>query len=441
MSATFVRLTVLADDSQLDVSLPAHRPVVEYIDDVLTLFGPETARNGSGWTLSSPTHGPIEIEDTLADYSVTDGTTLHLTSSIDAAQPPFVDDVIAEMRRKVDVDYRTWSGSTRAYWLTGAMAALAVWTTGVLVLRGPTAAAAAALAVLAVLALVGGGAARSKPAAHLAWLAVPAAGGAAWRAAHSLGLAESVSFTLGAAAVAAAIASVVVGRWRAFGLAAAGVGVATLIAGAVITFGANPTAVCVWASVVPVLALIVTPRSALASSGLLALVRKTENMELADRRELGVALDRGRLVVDAVVWGASALVVPMVLTIALTGFWEQGLVAAVLAVVLLLRSRSFTHARHVGPMVAAGTVSLLAVAYSIPRWIDSDNSTIAVVVWLVAAVLVLFGAGLGQAFELPDVGAARVRRLLDSIDLPLTLAYFPIVFFAQGIYGFFWPDR
>ena len=441
MGATFVRLTVLADDSQLDVSLPAHRPVVEYIDDVLTLLGPETTRNGSGWTLSSPTHGPIEIEDTLADYSVADGSTLHLTSSTDAAQPPFVDDVIAEMRRKVDVEYQTWAGAARAYWLTGVMAALAVWTTGVLVLRGPTVAAATALVVLAVLALVVGGAARGKPAEHLVWLAAPAAGGAAWRAAHSLGFAESVAFALGAAAVSAAIASVVIGRWRACGLAAAGFGVAASIAGVAIAFGANPTALSVWASVVPVLALIVTPRAALASSGLLALVRKTENMELADRRELCGALDRGRLVVDAVVWAAAALVVPMVATVALTGFWEQGLVAAVLAIVLLLRSRSFTHARHVGPMVAAGSLSLLVVAYSIPRWIGNDDSTIAVIVWLVAAVLVLFGAGLGQAFALPDVGAARVRRLLDSIDLPLTLAYFPIVFFAQGIYGFFWPDR
>lgn len=439
MGANFVRLTVIADSSQLDVSLPVHRPVVEYIDDVITLLGPRVADPADAWALSSPAHGRIDLDDTLSDHQVPDGSTLHLTHTDEAAQSPFVDDVINEVRRQVDVTSRPWGHSMQAGWFCAVMSALLVFVGGVVALSG---ASAGVVAVgCAVLVAVAFGVAvpnRQTPMKHLAWSSGPVAALGSYVATSTLGFAESVAFALAFGALAVAAASYVALRSEAAALAGAVVGVAALAAAGAMAAGANATALCMWASIPLVLIIIVAPKAALATSGLLALVRQSEQMALVDRDSVRSSLRRGRAVVDGLVWAVSVLTVPVTLTISQTGVWLQGLAAAFLSVVVALHSRSFTHARHVGPLVVASLASAAFVLIALPRWLDTPDN-VSVGIWVCATAVIVVGLSTIQAVRLPEVGAARVRRFLDTVDFPIALAYIPIVFLAQGIYGYFWP--
>ncbi|NMO00492.1 type VII secretion integral membrane protein EccD [Gordonia sp. TBRC 11910] len=440
MAANFVRLTILADDNQLDISLPAHRPVVEYIDDVVSMFGPSAASPTTAWALSSSAHGPIELDDSLADHSVSDGATLFLTKAPDAAPPPFIDDVIAEMQRSVDGGYERWTPDTRRRWLSATLAAVMLIGSGFVYLRpGDDAVVAGALAVLAAVCMAVGIAGRRGALGYLIWAGAPIVGAAVWRITHTSAVAAPLCWSLAAAGAVVAFAGYATARSRPVMVAAGIVSALFLIAGAAFAAGANPTAFTVWASIGLVVGCIVTPRIALTSSGLLAQIRRSEQMELADRAAVDAGLRRGRDVVDGLVWAESVLVVPVVATIAVTGVWEQALVAIVLVLIFALRSRSFTHVRHVAPMLGAAGVSALILGCAVPQWFSMTGTSVigaGVVATLVVGAVVLAG----QLPGLDDVPAARLRRFLDGIDLPLALAYFPVVFVGQGIYGFFWPN-
>ncbi|MFW0791399.1 EsaB/YukD family protein [Gordonia sp. CPCC 205333] len=438
MGATFVRLTVLADDSQLDISLPAHRPVVEYIDDVVAMFGPSAAAPTTAWALSLPTHGPIELDDTLADHSIADGVTLHLTKAPDAAPPPFVDDVIAEMRRTVDDRYERWTAQSRRVWLSAVLAGVLLSGAGFVALQSSDTAVAGGLAVLALVTIAIGTFARGKPLGYVTWAAAPIGGLAVWRATQSVGVAESVSWAFATGALIAALATYTSLDSRSLTLAGGLVGGSLYVAGGAFALGANPTALSVWASIGLVVVTIFTPRLALSSSGLLAQIQRSEQLELAERAAVEKGLHRGREVVDGLVWAASALLIPVVAIIAGTGVWEQGVVAVLLVLIFTLRSRSFTHSRHVAPMLGASAVSAVVVVCAVPHWIELTQAA-AIIAGVVGTIIVGIAVLIGQLPALDEVPAARLRRFLDGVDLPLALAYFPVVFVGQGVYGLFWP--
>lgn len=438
MASNFVRLTVIADDNQLDVSLPAHRPIAEYIDDVLDLLGPASAAPATTWTLSSPKHGTMDLEDTLADHALADGAELHLTKSAQAAAPPFVDDVIAEMRREVSTEYRTWIPPARTRWIAAAIGAALLAGGAIVVARPDRGVVAATLAAIALFAAIVGVIGRRNALGHVVWAAVPLAAAAAWRGAEDLGVAESVSFALAGAAVVVALGGFAVLRTVSVALTATICAVVFAVAGAAFALGANPTAASVWAAPVLVVMVIVAPNLALSSSGLLAQIRLSEQMELADRSAIAAGMARGRTTADILVWTSSILVVPVTVTTALTGVWQQGLAAGFLLAIWLLRSRNFTHARHVGPMVVASATGCAALAAAIVGWLGATGASQVALVG-VAAVVVALCFVLGALPALEEVSAARMRRLLDAIDLPLAIAFIPIVFFAQGVYGLVWP--
>lgn len=433
-----MRLTVVADDNQLDVSLPSHRPVIEYIDDVIELLRPSGAAAGSGWTLSMPSHGAIDLEDSLADHEVFDGALLHLTKSDESVSPPFVDDVLAEVRRDVDARFASWSGRPREKW--SAVSAAAVLAVGSILVStmGASPVVVAVLCATAASAVGASSAMRRSPLVHIAWAATVPAGLAAWCATESNPLAQSVVFSLAAILAAGALAAQMASVSVSVRLAALIGAVLFAGAGAAFALGANPVAASVWTLPALVVAVIIAPRVALASSGLLTQIRLSERMELAERAAVLSGLGRGRIAADVLVWVSSVFVIPVVATIALNGVWEQGLAAAFLVVIWLLRSRNFTHVRHVAPMVTAAAVGATLLVAGIVRWapVSADGSA---VVMGVGVVLIAVAAGLGALRPMDEVHGARLRRFLDGVDLPLAIAFVPVVFFAQGVYSLVWP--
>ena len=144
MSAMFVRLSVFWQDHQLDVSLPAHRPVIDYLDDVVELFRGRVADSeftadveatAHLWVLSSPETGIINAERTLEDYEVLDGHKLYLSQRAEAAHAPFVDDIMAEMRSTIGASQFAWSGTTRTDGLLATMLAT-IALVGLVALKG-----------------------------------------------------------------------------------------------------------------------------------------------------------------------------------------------------------------------------------------------------------------------------------------------------------------
>ena len=62
-------------------------------------------------------------------------------------------------------------------------------------------------------------------------------------------------------------------------------------------------------------------------------------------------------------------------------------------------------------------------------------------VWLVAAAVLLLGAGIAVAIALrqrDDVEEARVARILSMLDILVCLASIPVILAAQGLYQYFW---
>lgn len=438
MAATFVRLTIVSGDSQLDVSLPAQRPVAEYIDDVITLLGPRSVGTAKRLTLSSPSAGVLDLDDTLAEYDLRDGAVLHLTAPAEAAQSPFVDDVLTDMKRRVDHDYAPWSGTARSLWLTATTLALGVAAAAVAVRYGPRWPVVGGAVVLAVLILGAAAAARGRVHAHSAWAAVPLLAVAAFRATAEPHQAAGVAVVLAAAAATVALASAVTGVGLSAVIASGFTAVVSAIAAGVFALHGNATAISVWASIGVLVVLLYTPRMALTTSGLISLIRQTERAELAERRRVDRSLRRGRYIVDGLVWGVSVLTVAISAVVAVTGVWQQGVAMIALGVLVTLRSRLFSHARHAGALIAAGTASLVVSVLPIPAWLGWDQSAIAaygVAVAIVAFVLLQAA----QWITLPEVAAARAGRILNGLDMTLTIAYVPLVFFAQGVYQLFWP--
>lgn len=122
MEAVFIRLSVFWKNQQLDVSLPANRPIVDLIDDItrlLTSSESEVKNPGNTvvgtdvWVLSSPTTGVLEPDSTLAEANILDGQRLYLTQRSEAAYAPFVDDVLNEVRTAISDQRWRWSGATR----------------------------------------------------------------------------------------------------------------------------------------------------------------------------------------------------------------------------------------------------------------------------------------------------------------------------------------
>ncbi|GAA1482458.1 type VII secretion integral membrane protein EccD [Gordonia sinesedis] len=439
MASNFVRLTVIADDDQLDVSLPAYRPIAEYIDDILELFGPAKVAPATSWTLSTPRLGTLDLEDTLAEHSLLDGAELYLTKAPQAAPPPFVDDVLGEMRRHVSERHQRWVGPARQTWIAGAAAAALLVGGALVVARPDRATVVVALAAMAVVAVALGAFTRRHALGYLAWVGVPLVAAAAWRAGESFGLAESVAFAAAGGAAVGSLAAAIRPRSASLTMTSALCAIVFGVAGIACAAGANPTALSVWSAPLPVLVIIFAPSVALSSSGLLAQVRLGEQMELASRADIDAALVRGRTVADVMVWTSSAAVFPIVATIALTGVWQQGIAAGFLLVIWLLRSRGFTHVRHVGPMVMTAAAGATVLCAGVIDWIGLSGASMVGAIGIASVIV----AGCCAAYALPplsEVAAARVRRFLDGIDLPLAVAFIPIVFFAQGVYSLVWPS-
>ncbi|MEV7331044.1 type VII secretion integral membrane protein EccD [Micromonospora sp. NPDC093244] len=437
MATRFTRVTVVAGGRSLDISLPAARPVLEFVPQMCELLSlaPEAAGR---WQLSTVGSGGLDPRRSLDEAGIIDAETLYLTPPEQAALPPLVDDVVDEVRTELDGDGSEWRDSAR---MTGsaALAGVVVLTTtyALATMPVPVAVAPALLFTVAALAALVGRVLGAPAGTLLMAAAVPAWLVAGVMLARAAGWPESAWFTTGAlgAGVGAALFALVGERW--YGVAAGGFAVTVLggLGTALLAAGLDPQQVAAVGSVVVVFAVGLAPQLALGSAGLVDLLRRQEESQWVGRHLVAAAVRRGQSVLSGVVVGV-ALAATAACVVLLTGPAGVGVVlGGVLALVFALRSRVFTRTGQVLPMlvppVTAATVGVLGGV----RLTGADE---AVTAWLtVAGALVVAAVVLGAGRpRLDDVGAARLRQLFDLAEVLAVVSLAPLVIAVFG--GFAW---
>jgi type VII secretion integral membrane protein EccD len=437
MATRFTRVTVVNDARQLDVSLPAGRPVRELLPqlcDLLSLPPADEERVG-GWSLSTVGGGVVDARGTLDDAGVVDADVLYLTPPAAAPPPPFVDEVIDEVRGTLDEDGSAWADRPRLLGSAGlaAVAFLAIAVVGVL---GPGPAGGRfALLVLAGLVATGLGrlfrtrggglvVAASLPAWALAVAQVAVLGGWGAQATWYAGL---TGLGVGLMTFAA-----VGGDWSAG--AAAGVALAPLaLLGTVLAASGLEVAQVAGVLVVLVLfALGLAPQLALARSGLVPLVRAQERGTPVARTSVGEAVRTGQRTLSGAVAGVCVIAAVAASALLAARSAAAAALGGLVVLVYALRSRAFTRAAQALPLLAAAVVATAVGAVVLPQWllVEQARMYVSVAVLLLLAVVAVWA---GRT-ALDEVAAARLRQLFDGVEAIAVIGVVPLVLAVFGAY-------
>ncbi|MDT0453911.1 type VII secretion integral membrane protein EccD [Streptomyces hesseae] len=446
------RVTLVGDRRRVDLVLPADEPIGRLLPDVLRLLGDTVGDRPAARHLITAEGTVLPQDGTLADAGVPDGAQLRLVRVHDAPSAPVVHDVTDELAENLDVRAWRWRPEARRWTASLATIALAV-TAGVLaraslgpasVAGGLTVAAALVAALGSVASRIGARGGRdgnnngnnngNADAGRGLGTTLMLTGGAlatlaAWTAAD----AHSWSGPARLAAVAAALAATfallgLCSRLGRGGLIGAG---AVVVTGgvweAVAAAQHDPARLGAVMAVVSVVALGLLPRLALMAAGLTGLDDRRSGGASVSRHEVETALaatHRG-LVLATVTVAASATAGGL-LAVTATSWWTV-LLASVLMVVLLSRSRAFPLVAEVVALLAAALVLLVRL---VTLWIDHVPGTPYGPLAALCAVAVVPLAVL--AVRLPEHVGVRLRRAVDLVEAVGVIALLPL---AVGVFG------
>ncbi|MEV4433410.1 type VII secretion integral membrane protein EccD [Streptomyces sp. NPDC049585] len=433
------RVTLVGDRRRVDLVLPADEPIGRLLPDVLRLLDDRVGRRPAARHLITADGTVLPQDGTLAEAQVPDGALLRLVRVEDAPSAPVVHDVTDEVAE--DLDVRSWRWRPEARRWTASLATIALAVAAGVLARSSlgTAAVAGPLTVVAVLlAVVGAVAARlghrgGQAARDLGTTLVLTGGAlgvlAAWTGADAH--AWSGPARLAGTAAALAVTLALLGLFSPLGKGG------LIGAGAVVATGGVWEAVALVQddaarlgsvmAVVSVVVLGLLPRLALMAAGLTGLDDRRSGGASVSRHEVETALaatHRG-LALATVVVAASATAGGLLAVTAPTG-WTVG-VGAVLAVVLLSRSRAFPLVAEVVALLAASLVLLVRLAV---LWTDHVHGTPYGPLAALCAVAVAPLAVL--AVRLPEHVGVRLRRAVDLVETIGVIALFPL---AVGVFG------
>lgn len=499
MSALIVRLSVLWQKHQMDVSLPAQRPIIDYLDEVIRLFytragltdrTTEIEESAHLWVLSSPTTGILSSGASLADASVTDGHQLYLTRREDAAHAPFVDDIMAELRHTIDREQHTWVGPARhdglllsivgilsllVFGLVRTVAGLDFPGLGLLGIAGENPAdtetiwsttRSISLALFIVITVISLTLSIWSPRPWTRWLSLTLPASTALIAASVLSTVPgfaALAWWVALVALSVIPAHFISSRKHSSALAgmvAAGlICVSAAIFGAAVFWGASPLAIAAWAAWVPVLVLLITPTVAVGSTGLAALLRRSDDGEPVTRERVRATALRTEQISRGIAWFTTFLAAATIVILNSGPYWQQGLIAGILAVVILLRVHGFSDTRIITPLLITGAMGLMMSAGSTVQWMQSRNQSppnqplsahqawwfdvfgTTWSSWLAAAVvgLIIIAIQVVLIVRQPDALAeARAAKFFSLVDAIACTAFIPLVLIGQGVITYYW---
>jgi type VII secretion integral membrane protein EccD len=445
------RVTIVAPHGRLDVAIPAEVALADLLPVLLVQAGggdvDETGRR-DGWSLSRLGGAELDSSRTPADLGVRDGEQLYLRPRGDEAPVMVFDDLVYALASGTRERVARWTPQAGRVAGFAAGALVLVAGAGGLLVSGPPyrAAGLTSFAVAAVLLAVAVVFARAlgagRAGAAYGLLAVPYAGvGGLLLSAGDQALADltvaHLTVATTAAVVTATAASVGVPSAGPIFLAA---GCCVVAVPATVGLAARlETGLAGAAAVTAVIAYAALPATAILAYRLAGLPRPpvpTEREQLRSEAESvdGInVLERSRRV--------NGFLSALLAAIAIVSAWAavlvapQGIPGLILASVLgllpVLRSRWFrTRAQRV-PLLGAAAVALGAVAVAVFGQVDQTTRPLVVAGAAIAVVLVSLGVGLtGQRQASPAWG-----RFLDIIEMLLIIALAPLAVWVSGVLG------
>ncbi|PPG32319.1 EsaB/YukD family protein [Pseudoclavibacter sp. RFBB5] len=436
---SYTRLTVIGSERKAELALPSTEPVGVLLPHVLELLD-EHPHGGDVLILTTLTGASLDFDATLEEQGVRPGAMLRVTTADDAPQAPEVIDITDAITEAGATRRDAWgeahTRTTLAVAAGVAAAGAAMWAMGAFALPAQWMLAAAAL-----LAAAGAGLARSGQ--RFAAVAVASTAiGVSLPAAF--GLAAEVGRDGGAGGVAGLLPNTVLvaamSAWFVLGLVwgigfqrgSARYGAAVgLIAGSILFFlslaGFDRGGVAVIVSVLSVAALGLLPGAALSLSGLTSYDDRIMRGERASTVDVRAAIAESFAQLTWTVIAVSVVAALSLTELLLSGDpWRQGLAAA-LAIVALLRMRTFPLAPPRLALLAAAAVPGILWLLSTPLLGDGEKALAAGVVALLAVAT--------AAWSPSGVVAAKLRRWADIVELLVVLTVVPLALGSFGIFA------
>ncbi|WP_026123988.1 type VII secretion integral membrane protein EccD [Nocardiopsis chromatogenes] len=434
----YCRVKVAGPQRWADLALPGTVPVASLLPQVIEVCSPEAdGTRPAGWALVDGAGDPVPPEGTLESAGVRDGAVLTLRPMTAPGRPAHVDDVRGAVEDRVDESGGIWDPSaTLAFGLllagTGPLAVL-----GAMEYLRPSpgnigVAAAGALFTL-VLAVFAGRRRMRTVAAVL--LGAACLWGAAVGALSVLLVSGAQPLALAAFGLAGALLVSAIG-WALdeSGLAyLSALGVLTAAGGVLAGVGmfTDPAQGVRAAAVALVLAVGALPRLALAMGGLSGLdyeVRHSGQVETGRFEETLTSSDR--LLFGLVLGTAAAGALTVPLLAAVGGGPPDVLLAALVAVLLVFRSRLFDRIRHALPLRLGGALGLGAAAIGAYGLLPAAGPWLPALALAAGAVLALL-----SRIRLAEVPRASLRRTLNGIEVVVVIAACAVLAWSMGLFA------
>ncbi len=462
----FSRVTVVAPRTRIDVALPTDVAVADLLPTVLELAGETSPDGGSrhgGWCLTRVGAAPLDPSRTLAAAEILDGDLLQLRRRAEAPQPPLFDDVVDAIAGANPDSYRPWTEATArrlgmaaagTAQLAAAVALLAagqgtgtgtgVGLAGAAVAAGVAGVAAVACVVFGALLVRGfrepdGGvlvAAGALPLAFVAGvLTVPPAPGPGWLGLGPPNLLLGNALVLVVAALALLLLGIGIGITTFVAATTAGLlGVLAFLVATLV--GGSAAGIAAGAAAVALAGLSLLPRLAIRLARLPLPQVPGSAEELAEDDALpdysGIEHQTGtahRYLTGLIVGCAAVAAVAAVVVAASGGAfsWALGVVVAVL---LLLRARTYANGSQAVALLVCGIVAAGGVALD---WVLAA----APLQRLVVAGALLLAAALALALGVVFPGhrfSPPLRRAVDVTEAVLIAAVVPLALAVMDLY-------
>ncbi|MER7459923.1 type VII secretion integral membrane protein EccD [Micromonospora sp. NPDC126480] len=447
------RITIVAPRTRMDLALPSDVPLADLLPTLLRYAGEDLADEGvrhGGWSLARLGGSPLDGGRTPAQLGIRDGEVLYFNPRSASAPEIVFDDVVDAVATATNQRPGAWQvGTTRAYAVLFAAAALGGGALAAL-FTGPPQLPGAVAALLVAVALLVGAAVLSRAAADSATGSALALAGLGYAAVGGLLLlagdrtltelaAPHVLLAATAVVVGAAVAVLAVGDRLPVFFGAVAVGAATAV-GALLSlgFGIGPAAA---AAVVAAVAFGAVPALPMAAYRLARLPvpsiptgpedLKTDSESVDGRRVLQLS-ELADEFLTGLVWTVSLLVLGAQVVLALDGRLSAVLLCLVLALLSMLRARPFLGRAQRTPVLFAGTAGLGLTAAAA----FAGGST-ALRLGLILGGLVL-AAVVSLIYGL-TVAGKRISpvwgRLLDIVEILLIISLVPLAVWVVGLYG------
>jgi type VII secretion integral membrane protein EccD len=445
------RVTVVMPHARADVTLPLQSTIAELVPQLVRLSDarPQPGSDNGGWVLTKPGGAPLSPGLTVSTAGLRDGDVLYLSPRDGQAPPMLFDDVVDAIASATQASPGAWQPRAARLAAVAAGGAALLGATLLLFAYLSGGAAAPAAGGAAALALLLAGTALSRgyrdadagaACATAGVVAAAAAGMSALAPHHPLSLGDqSLSLGLAAATAYGVLAVTLVGQWNSwFGSLALAAGLGTVTAAIVSLTGVKPAD---GAAVLAVVATVLTPVAPMIAMRLARLPlpevpSDIESFRASEAPTLGPDVHDQTVVAQrllAGLLGALGLAVVGSVIVLLRGDRPyQAVLAGLLGLAWLLRSRSYASTSQRVVLLATGLLSLAWLG----AWLAAEHDR----ALLAGGAVALTVGGLASLFYARRAAKRRRSpywsRVLDVSEFLAVVSLLPVAGLVLNLYEY-----